>query len=228
MKKIYGTTRGALLALAMAATSILTMVGCGESATEAGYNNYGYGGYNNGYGYGYGTTYYPYNNRYLLMRSNGQETQYANVDQPLNSQSDVAKYHRTAEFQPMNRNQTIDQQNGYQNVNNNSDGMYFTQHNQQQYQQQDPYKSGQRQSTYWYYNYRYSCGGGYNVGYWGYRGACGYNSWNHIYAPYNYSWYNNWWWRPTYYNANNFWYYAPGWNNAYAYMGWNYYYFWIP
>ena len=211
MKKLHG---GALVTLVVSVVTMLTLTGCPDNnSRNQGYNGY----YNDGYYYGY----YPYSSRYMLMRADQQgRTEYVALDQPLNGPQDVARYEH-ANFRPMNNGQVIDQQRGYQNVRDN--GFYFVAHNEQMYT--NPYKSGQRQSSYWWNNYNYSCN--MNYGYWRYNYYCNY-SWNHIYSPYNYNWYNNWYWRPTYYYNNSFWYFAPAWNNYFQWNGYYYYYFWIP
>lgn len=208
------------LVTALSLTAIFSAVGCMQSVERT--DEY-YDGYGN----------YPFQGpRHMLVRQKADgrgNVEYITVDNGDTkiNQSDVARYHK-GRYKPMNQNQQINQSNGYGNVNQNSDGMYFVEHDQAHYK--SPQKSSNGQMTWWWNTYNYNCGynGMASWGYYSYNSYCNYGGWNHYYAPYSYNWYYNWSWRPTYYYNNSFWYYAQGWNNWYYYGGYNYYYFWMP
>ena len=207
MKKLHGLVK----TLVVSAVAVVALVGCPDN-NNRNRNDY----YDNYYGY------YPYNApRYMLMREDQQgNTEYMAMNEPINNQQEVSRYHNSR-FQRLNNNKVIDRQQGYKRVKDQ--GIYFVEHDEQQYK--NPHRNPRGQSSYWWNTYSYACS--YQTGYWYYNSYCNYN-WNHIYAPYNYSWYNNWYLRPTYYYNNSFWYFAQGWQNYYWYQGYYYYYFWIP
>lgn len=211
MKNLHGVFM-AMLSLA----TVLGMTGCMDPNNN---NNQSY--YNDPYYYGYYPTTAP---RYMLMRSGGQDgrVEYVSLNEPLNNQQDVARYHN-ANYKPMKNKEVIDHSRGYEKVDKDGEAMYFVEHQPNSYK--NPHSGSAKPASYWWNTYRYSCNT--QMGYFSYNYYCNYN-WNHIYSPYNYSWYNNWAWRPTYYYNYNYWYFAPAWNNYYYYQGYYYYYFWIP
>lgn len=206
------------LVAALSITAIFSAVGCMQNIERDDY----YDSYGN----------YPFQGpRHMLVRKKADgrgNVEYITIDNGDTriNQSDVARYHK-GRYRPMNQNQQINHNDGYANVSQGSDGMYFVEHDQNYYK--SPMKSGNGQMTWWWNTYNYNCAsnGMASWGYYSYNSYCNYG-WNHYYAPYSYSWYYNWSWRPTYYNNNAFWYYAQGWNNWYYYGGYNYYYFWMP